>query len=74
MNHYLRSFIFGGSIFLLPYGNSDGDRSAVLRNAVDANVAMMAAQVSLADAQAETGAFASLGSEERFEDVRQDVR
>ena len=42
-------------------------------DAVDANFAIVAADVGLADAEAEAGALAALGREERLEDVGENV-
>ena len=51
----------------------DGNRGPALRSALDANLAVMAAHISLADTEAEPGSLSALGGEKRLENVGQHV-
>src|SRR5690242_14149479 len=57
----------------LANGKSETDGGAVAGNTGDADFAAVTANVGLADAEAQAGAFPAFGGEEGFEDVRENV-
>src|SRR5208282_188505 len=72
-NHDFGSFL-GFVRLLLPDGQRDGYGGPLIQHAVDSNLTLVSPYVSVADAEAKARAFVALGGEERFEDVRQDIR
>src|ERR1035438_1238293 len=65
--------VFGRCLTGLVHRQSYADRRARTGSALELNVSSMAANVALADAESQAGAFAALGGEERLEDMRQDI-
>src|SRR5437762_6611777 len=74
LNHHSRFRFLDLVGSLLADGQSERDGSAVIDDAVGADFSVVTAQVSLADAQAQAGAFPFFRGEEGIEYVRKDVR
>src|SRR5208282_4995125 len=57
----------------MPHRQVEAHGRAAVGNALHFHLAVVAAHIGLADAQAESGSLAALGGEEGLEDARQDV-